>query len=146
MERASQPMHRGSRSIICVSLLLIYYSRGKISLLFFIDTYYVGVRGQITYDYLRHLGFNEGIDVTGCPSFAMFGPGIKVREKKPLTKDSEVCVTGSVSNPVNFKEFMIKNRELLPNCKIKQKNHRGDYLHGDFFYLVFFFFLCFIGF
>ncbi|MGN1122953.1 MAG: hypothetical protein ACI4RR_01310, partial [Eubacterium sp.] len=59
--------------------------------------------------------FNEGIDVTGCPSFAMFGPGIKVREKKPLTKDSEVCVTGSVSNPVNFKEFMIKNRELLPN-------------------------------
>ncbi len=74
----------------------------------------VGVRGEITLKYLQHLGFRD-IDVTGCPSFAMFGPGLPVREKKPLTKESAICVTGSVSNPVNFKEFVIRNREILPN-------------------------------
>lgn len=76
----------------------------------------VGVRGTITESYLKHLGFSgNNIDVTGCPSFEMFGPGLPIREKKPLTKDSSVCVTGSVSNPVNFKEFMIRNRKVLPN-------------------------------
>lgn len=76
----------------------------------------VGVRGTITESYLRHLGFGaKEINVTGCPSFAMFGPGLPVRDKKPLTRESAVCVTGSVSNPVNFKEFMIRNREILPN-------------------------------
>ena len=30
----------------------------------------VGVRGQITYDYLKGLGFSQ-IDVTGCPSLAL---------------------------------------------------------------------------
>ena len=74
----------------------------------------VGVRGAITESYLKHLGFGSNeIDVTGCPSFAMFGPGLTVRDKKPLTNESAVCVTGSVANPVNFKEFMIKNRELI---------------------------------
>lgn len=74
----------------------------------------IGVRGAITESYLKHLGFND-IDVTGCPSFAMHGPGLPIREKKPLTKDSKVCVTGSVANPLNFKEFIMKNRELLPD-------------------------------
>lgn len=74
----------------------------------------VGVRGEITQKYLNHLGFND-IDVTGCPSIEMFGAGLPVRERKPLTSESAVCVTGSVSNPVNFKKFMIRNREVLPN-------------------------------
>ncbi len=74
----------------------------------------VGVRGIITEAYLKNLGFSQ-IDVIGCPSLAMFGPGLPVRKKRPLTSDSAVCVTGSVSNPVNFKEFMIRNREVLPN-------------------------------
>lgn len=74
----------------------------------------VGVRGVITQAYLNHLGFRD-IDVTGCPSIEMFGPGLKMREPKPLTKDSAVCVTGSVSSPLNFNKFMVKNYELLPN-------------------------------
>lgn len=39
----------------------------------------VGVRGQITYDYLKGLGFSQ-IDVTGCPSLALNGPGLPLRE------------------------------------------------------------------
>ena len=76
----------------------------------------VGVRGTITESYLKHLGFTSNdINVIGCPSLETFGPNLPVREKKPLTKGSIVSVTGSVSNPVNFKEFVIRNREVLPN-------------------------------
>ena len=74
----------------------------------------VGVRGVITQAYLNHLGFRD-IDVTGCPSIEMFGPGLKVRDKKPLTKESAVCVTGSLLSPLNFNQFMVKNFEVLPN-------------------------------
>lgn len=55
----------------------------------------VGVRGQITYDYLKGLGFSQ-IDVTGCPSLALNGPGLPLREKQPLTPESKLCFTGSV--------------------------------------------------
>lgn len=74
----------------------------------------VGVRGVITQAYLNHLGFRD-IDVTGCPSIEMFGPGLKVRDPKSLTRESAVCVTGSVSSPLNFNKFMVKNFEKLPN-------------------------------
>lgn len=74
----------------------------------------VGVRGVITQAYLNHLGFRD-INVTGCPSIEMFGPGLKVREPKPLTKESAVCVTGSLLSPLNFNKFMVKNFEVLPN-------------------------------
>lgn len=74
----------------------------------------VGVRGVITQAYLNHLGFRD-IDVTGCPSIEMFGPGLKVRDPKPLTKESAVCVTGSLLSPLNFNKFMVKNFEKLPN-------------------------------
>lgn len=42
----------------------------------------IGVRGQITADYLKKLGFNEDIDyrVIGCPSLYTFGREIKIRE------------------------------------------------------------------
>ncbi len=74
----------------------------------------VGVRGVITQAYLNHLGFRD-INVTGCPSVEMFGPGLKMRDKKPLTKESAVCVTGSLLSPLNFNKFMVKNFEKLPN-------------------------------
>lgn len=74
----------------------------------------VGVRGEITKAYLNRMGFRQ-IDVIGCPSLAMFGPELPVRDKVPLTAQSAVCFTGSVSNPVNFKEFALRNREILPN-------------------------------
>ncbi|MFT4108574.1 polysaccharide pyruvyl transferase family protein [Propionicimonas sp.] len=36
----------------------------------------IGVRGEITQQYLRHLGFpDDRIDVIGCPSLFMWGPG-----------------------------------------------------------------------
>lgn len=74
----------------------------------------VGVRGQITYDYLKGLGFSQ-IDVTGCPSLALNGPGLPLREKQPLTPESKLCFTGSVSNPPDFKKFAVRCTERFPN-------------------------------
>lgn len=74
----------------------------------------VGVRGEITQAYLNHLGFSD-VDVIGCPSIEMFGPNLKTAEKKPLTKESSVCITGSFLSPLNFNKFMVKNYKLLPN-------------------------------
>ena len=74
----------------------------------------VGVRGQITYDYLKGLGFSQ-IDVTGCPSLALNGPGLPLREKQPLTPESKLCFTGSVSNPPDFKKFAVHCTERFPN-------------------------------
>ena len=74
----------------------------------------VGVRGQITYDYLKGLGFSQ-IDVIGCPSLALNGPGLPLREKQPLTPESKLCFTGSVSNPPDFKKFAVRCTERFPN-------------------------------
>lgn len=74
----------------------------------------VGVRGQITCDYLKGLGFSQ-IDVTGCPSLALNGPGLPLREKQPLTPESKLCFTGSVSNPPDFKKFAVRCTERFPN-------------------------------
>ncbi|GMG64664.1 polysaccharide pyruvyl transferase family protein [Tetragenococcus halophilus] len=42
----------------------------------------IGLRGQITSDYLSYLGFKEGRDhmVIGCPSMYTFGNNIKIRD------------------------------------------------------------------
>lgn len=42
----------------------------------------IGVRGQITADWLGELGFgHEHVEVIGCPSMFMFGPDLKVTRK-----------------------------------------------------------------
>ncbi|MED3652369.1 polysaccharide pyruvyl transferase family protein [Heyndrickxia sporothermodurans] len=53
----------------------------------------LGLRGQITSDYLSHLGFKEGRDhqVIGCPSMYTFGNNIKIRELK-LNDSSSISV------------------------------------------------------
>lgn len=75
----------------------------------------MAVRGEITAEYLRHLGFSN-IEVTGCPSFALAGPDFPIQELKPLTRDSVATVTGSPKSPAIFQQFMRKTFEDLPNC------------------------------
>jgi Polysaccharide pyruvyl transferase len=38
----------------------------------------IGVRGEVTYDYLRRLGFSD-VDVIGCPAMYMWGADLAVR-------------------------------------------------------------------
>lgn len=55
----------------------------------------VGVRGEITYRYLRHLGFPDDlIDVIGCPSLFMWGPDFRWSEPSAgLTADSAISMS-----------------------------------------------------
>ena len=76
----------------------------------------IGVRGQITADYLTRLGFREGIDhtVIGCPSMYTFGRELTIRETT-ITKDSMVCVNSSRKSPDNVLDFIDRSARELPN-------------------------------
>ncbi|MDN6571264.1 MAG: polysaccharide pyruvyl transferase family protein [Staphylococcus equorum] len=66
----------------------------------------IGVRGQITADYLTSLGFKEGRDhmVIGCPSMYSFGPALNIRDTT-ITKDSLIALNGSKLSPDNVLKF-----------------------------------------
>lgn len=76
----------------------------------------IGVRGEYTEDYLHRLGFGQNqVSLIGCPSMFMFGWKLPVREKKPLTHDSVIGITGAVGNPREMKKFLMKVREEYPD-------------------------------
>src|SRR5699024_1781948 len=76
----------------------------------------IGVRGQITADYLTRLGFREGIDhtVIGCPSMYSFGRELKIRDNK-ITRESQVCVNSSMLSPKKVLDFISKSMNDYPN-------------------------------
>lgn len=76
----------------------------------------IGVRGQITADYLTKLGFKEGVDhmVIGCPSMYAFGRDLNIR-KTNITKDSVVAVNSSKLSPKNVLSFIQRSMEEYPN-------------------------------
>lgn len=67
----------------------------------------IGVRGEITGEYLKKLGFREEMDyrVIGCPS--MYARGMKVEIEKPvLTEQSKINVNYSVLSPTEVIRFL----------------------------------------
>jgi len=76
----------------------------------------IGVRGQITADYLTGLGFREGKDhmVIGCPSMYSFGRDLNIKQPN-ITKDSLVCVNSSMLSPNNVLEFISRSMKKYPN-------------------------------
>ena len=81
----------------------------------------VGVRGEITSQYLSNLGFIEGKHhmVIGCPSMYTYGKHLKIRDTS-ITKDSRISVNSSILSPVNVLNFLnhtmeeIKDHYFLP--------------------------------
>ncbi|BCN31787.1 polysaccharide pyruvyl transferase family protein [Anaeromicropila herbilytica] len=76
----------------------------------------IGVRGQITADYLSRLGFKEGRDhmVIGCPSMYTFGSELKIRETS-ITRDSKVSINNSKLSPKNVLTFIKRSTEEFPD-------------------------------
>ena len=77
----------------------------------------VGLRGEITAEYLSSLGFQAERDFTviGCPSMYMWGkrlPEMKVKELKP---DSLVSMNSKIQLPQKFHNFMYRSSTSLPN-------------------------------
>lgn len=76
----------------------------------------IGVRGQITADYLTRLGFKEDVDhkVIGCPSMYSFGSELKIRDTV-ITKDSRVAVNNSLKSPENVLDFIDRSTKEYTN-------------------------------
>ncbi|MDN6572016.1 MAG: polysaccharide pyruvyl transferase family protein [Staphylococcus equorum] len=81
----------------------------------------LGLRGQITADYLSYLGFKEGRDhmVIGCPSMYTFGDNIKIRDIE-LNNSSSISMNMTptadqkVLNFLNELSKSYKNLEFTP--------------------------------
>ena len=55
----------------------------------------IGVRGELTHDYLRGLGFRD-VEVIGCPSLFLNGASVHVEKRRPvLDRESRVAINVS---------------------------------------------------
>jgi hypothetical protein len=55
----------------------------------------IGVRGEMTHDYLRGLGFRD-VEVIGCPSMFMYGADLHVEKRRPsLDRDARIAINVS---------------------------------------------------
>lgn len=69
----------------------------------------IGVRGEITGQYLQKLGFKEDKDYTpiGCPSLYLHGNNLKLkRPQNGFNKDSKILVNGSMLSTHEVNAFM----------------------------------------
>ncbi|AYW45234.1 polysaccharide pyruvyl transferase family protein [Tetragenococcus koreensis] len=81
----------------------------------------LGLRGQITSDYLSYLGFKEGRDhmVIGCPSMYTFGDNIKIRDTE-LNNNSAISINMTPTADQKVLKFLndlsgqYKNLEFTP--------------------------------
>ncbi|MGP1434942.1 MAG: polysaccharide pyruvyl transferase family protein [Catonella sp.] len=72
----------------------------------------IGVRGEITGDYLKKLGFIPEKDYTviGCPSFYTYGADLKLKTAK-LNENSKMAFNNTVMAENNVQEFLLRESE-----------------------------------
>lgn len=77
----------------------------------------IGVRGEMTAAYLKHLGFREEQDFTviGCPSMYLFGRELPKPEVRELGRESAVSTNRKPPLPDIFHRFMDESMKKLPN-------------------------------
>lgn len=77
----------------------------------------IGLRGESTAAYLKHLGFKDETEyqVIGCPSMYLWGPHLPDIEKKELRPDSPVSVNWKINIPANVHEYMNRSIAQLSN-------------------------------
>lgn len=77
----------------------------------------IGVRGEITGNYLKSLGYTEEKDYTviGCPSMYMFGKKLPQARVNGLTKDSPVSINYKIDLPMKLHHLMERSKKELNN-------------------------------
>lgn len=77
----------------------------------------MGVRGEVTANYLKHLGFREERDYTviGCPSMFTFGDQLPQVNRRELTSESMVCINRKIKIPKKLHSFLEKCQREFPN-------------------------------
>ncbi|MFI7521369.1 polysaccharide pyruvyl transferase family protein [Micromonospora globbae] len=92
----------------------------------------IGVRGEITADYLRTLGFSA-VDVIGCPSMFLHGDSLRVEKRKAaLEPDDRVAMT--ISPYVkSMASVVATHHRKYPNLRYLPQDHKtlGTLLYGD---------------
>lgn len=75
----------------------------------------IGVRGEITADYMKKLGFTEEKDFTviGCPSMYMHGDQLELKEPGDLTPDSLVSVNRKINISNKLHKFIVRSSALF---------------------------------
>lgn len=99
----------------------------------------LGVRGQITADYLKKLGFDEKyIDVIGCPSMFLYGDFLPLKKPFTLTEQS-VLTMNYHGNYENYFRFLERCKQEYPNYYIVLQGIRdlrllyaGDSISDEF--------------
>ena len=82
----------------------------------------VGLRGQITAQYLTNLGFREGIDhiAIGCPSMYTYGENLSIRRISDIDKESKISTNMSKPAAPHVLEYIhnlhheYENASFLP--------------------------------
>lgn len=100
----------------------------------------VGLRGEITAEYLTKLGFHAEKDFTviGCPSMYMWGKELPAMKVKDLTPESDVSMNSKIQLPQKFHDFMYRSSQELPKFhyvaqvieEIRQMYMGSDYPEG----------------
>jgi hypothetical protein len=84
----------------------------------------IGVRGQFTHDYLKHLGFSD-VEVIGCPSMFRFGDKLKVEKAAPtLDRDARIAVSYTETPVGDMGAVFQANYERYPNLHFIAQDQR----------------------
>lgn len=92
----------------------------------------IGVRGEITADYLRTLGFTD-VDVIGCPSMFLHGDNLRV-EKRKAALEPEDRVALTISPYVKSMATVVaSHHQRYPNLRYLPQDLKtlGTLLYGD---------------
>jgi len=85
----------------------------------------IGVRGEITAEYLRLLGFPaDSIDIIGCPSLYLYGPGRRVEKKTPALDAASRIAMNVTPSAVRAAALIAQATADHPNLTyIPQEHH-----------------------
>lgn len=83
----------------------------------------VGLRGEITGEYLKYLGFKEGQDYTviGCPSMYALGTHLSQRDIS-LSETSKIAFNLSSITPENIVRFAFNEMQTFKNHYLVEQN------------------------
>lgn len=90
-------------------------------------SYAIGVRGEITANYLNNLGFKNNIIKIGCPSMFFYGNSLKKNKKNDLKFDSKIAFNFKNSNDARILNFfddylcLYQNSYVIPQHIIDLK-------------------------
>ena len=84
----------------------------------------LGLRGEVTAQYLKRLGFVSEKDFTviGCPSMYLYGDQLPTIKQTELTRESKVSLNRKVGLPKKLHEFLVQCTKELPNYKFVPQN------------------------